>query len=124
MSCVFRYEREGFDAAEYLQKNLLSPVPYLDWEIGFCIAASEADFYDFEAQKEDAVAFLEGNRLELERLMSQGEAWAKLDFGIADLISQGEVACQSDYLPAELMRLAGNLGIDIEITRYPIQEEE
>ena len=52
--------------------------------------------------------------------MADCEGCGDLDFGIADLISEGEVACQSEYLQPELLRLAGNLGIDIGISRYPI----
>ncbi|PQV64328.1 hypothetical protein B1R32_1059 [Abditibacterium utsteinense] len=121
--CVFRFEREGFNSAEYLSKNLLSPAPYLDWHNGFCIAASDADSYDFEIQKQDVINFLMANYAELERLMSDGESWGSLDFGIANLISEAGFWSQSEYLQPELLRLAGNLGLTIGISRYAICNE-
>lgn len=124
MSCIFRYEKKGFDTAEYLSKNPLSPAPSDYWDDAFVIDASTADYYDFEIQKQDVIDFLRANYTELERLTAGCEDCASLDFGIANLISENGFWSQSEYLPPELLRLAGNLGISIGISRYAISEDE
>jgi hypothetical protein len=63
-----------------------------------------------------AIAFLKANQVELEQL---GIERIDLDFGIQDR----DVAVQGDYFPPELLRLAGNLNIGIEVTRYPQVDE-
>lgn len=108
-----------------MQNSLLSPAPHLKFEDGFCVVASEADYYDFEAQKQDAVTFLSENYEELKKLMTGDEAFGILDFGIADLISEeSDRFCQSESLQPELLRLAENSEIDIGISRYRIPKKE
>ncbi len=67
-------------------------------------------------QCRDAIAFLRSNKTELQRLkVYRGidECW--LDFGY----DRRDVAVQCDYLPHELLLLAGSLGIGIELSLYP-----
>ena len=86
---------------------------------GVHILASESDFTDFPAQVNDAISFLRANELELRRLRtSPGVETAMLDFGI----ERRDVAVQSDRLPAELLRLAGALDLDIELSQYPLAD--
>lgn len=42
-----------------------------------------------------------------------------MDFGIA----RGDVAVQCDYFPPELIRLARELGLGIELSQYPLSDE-
>ncbi len=83
---------------------------------GFGAAVSKAEFEDFPQQVEDAIAFLQDNADELRKLTNfPGIEGRTLDFPIADR----DVAVQCDILPSLLLRLAGDLEINIEISRYP-----
>jgi len=83
---------------------------------GVHVLASDADFTLFPAQVGDAIAFLRSHGVELRRLRTfAGVETATLDFGI----ERRDVAVQSDRLPAELLRLAAALDLDIELSQYP-----
>ena len=83
---------------------------------GVHVLASEAEFREFRTQVDEAIAFLRANEAELRRLRTySGVETATLDFGI----ERRDVAVQSDRLPAELLRLAGALDVDIELSQYP-----
>jgi len=86
---------------------------------GVHVLASEADFTEFRAQVNEATAFLRENTAELRRLRTfAGVETATLDFGI----ERRDVAVQCDRLPAELLRLAGALDMDIELSQYPLAD--
>ncbi len=83
---------------------------------GFNVVVSDAPGDDLPAQVEDAIQFLAAHHAELTRLMaSSGMDGAVLDFGI----ERRDVVVQCDTLPAPLIRLAGELGLAIEISLYP-----
>ena len=87
---------------------------------GASFLVSNADFHQFEKQKKDAISFLTNKRTVIRRIMNwPGVDSACLDFGI----ERRDVAAQFDHLPAELLRLAGELGIDIEISQYSIEHK-
>ena len=74
---------------------------------------------DIEQEVRDAIAFLSSNFDALRSVLSNSDvedAW--LDFGYFLRIGNGTFA-QCDYLPPELLRLAGQLNIGIELTLYP-----
>ncbi len=82
---------------------------------------SNADFDSFEEQKKDAIRFLRDNASSIREIMSiPGHEGAELDFGI----NRRDVLVQSDFFPAELAKLAGELGIGITLSVYPEPEEE
>jgi hypothetical protein len=82
---------------------------------------SNADFSNFEDQKKDAIRFLRDNANSIKMIMSIPDLeGAGLDFGI----NKRDVLVQSDSFPAELAKLAGELGIDIELSQYPESEEK
>ena len=57
---------------------------------------------------------------ELARLRQEpGVEGMTLDFGI----EWRDVAAQFDHLPPTLVRLAGALGLGLEISHYPVEEE-
>lgn len=89
--------------------------------ITITITVSEKDFDDLSGQVNEATVFLETHRDEIVRLAAYPgvEGCLVLDFGVA----RRDVYVQCDYLPPELVRLAGELGLGIEISRYPIQSE-
>jgi hypothetical protein len=85
------------------------------------VVASEADFHEFPRQVEETSAFLEAHKEELARLRDfPGVEGVVLDFGIA----RRDVAVQCNELSPKLIRLAGELGLGIELSLYPASEEK
>jgi hypothetical protein len=80
------------------------------------IPVSDADFSNLSQQISDARNFLEVNGASIAAL-----TWrtALLDFGV----ERRDVAAQSETFPAELLRLAGNLGISLAVSLYAAVEE-
>lgn len=86
---------------------------------GIHVSASDADFHEFPRQIAEATAFLRINAAELRRLSEfPGIGSVTLDFGIA----RRNVVAQCDHFPAELVRLAGSLGLALELSQYPVEE--
>jgi hypothetical protein len=84
------------------------------------VSVSDADFGEFPRQVEEATAFLRAEPDQVRRLCEwPGVEGVTLDFGIA----WRDVAAQSDHLPAELVRLAGALGLALEVSHYPVSNE-
>jgi hypothetical protein len=129
---MFRVSGLVFNVDDFLQESKI--VPYDVWHngerksakrvhesSGFSLVASETDMDNPKQQIEDAIAFLKMNQSGLTQLKDFPGAEAKyLDFAIQDR----DVAIQCDYFPSELLRLAGNLDIGIEVSRYPPCDEE
>lgn len=88
---------------------------------GVHVPVSEADFGEFPRQVADAMAFLRAEAEQIRRLCEwPGVEGATLDFGV----ERREVTVQCDHLPAELVRLAGSLGLAIELSQYPVDGED
>ena len=127
MTCELHASGPNFDVDVFLRDSTLKPHKVLhkgELKIGkyvnpkaiISVAVSEADEEEPELQIDDAIEFLKHNQQELARLRDfPGVAEIYLGFDIAD----GTSRSQGDRFPAELLRLAGNLGIGIEIFRYP-----
>jgi hypothetical protein len=79
---------------------------------------SQRDFTDFQALVNDAIGFLESNFNSLQGLEKVPGAAAKLDFGYFTTFTDNKIVAQYDTLPFQLLRLAGNLKIDIELSQY------
>lgn len=85
---------------------------------GVHVSASDADFGEFPRQVAESIAFLRAEAEQVRRLCEwPGVEGVTLDFGIA----RRDVAVQCDHLPAELVRLAGLLGLAIELSHYPAE---
>ena len=83
---------------------------------GVHISASDADFNDFPLQVEESIQFLRDEAEQIRRLV----AWPGVDGGTLDFgIERRDVLVQCDCLPPELVRLAGELGLGIELSQYP-----
>ena len=83
---------------------------------GVQFVASNAEMEEFDRQIDEATAFLRTHREEIRRLAAApGVEDATLDFGIC----WQDVVFQFDYLPPSLVRLAGELGLGLEISHYP-----
>jgi len=76
---------------------------------------SEAEFDDFKAKTKETIAFLHSQRTDIVLMMSAYNASGVLDFAI----EWRDVAIQSDKFPAALVREAGSLGLELELTHYP-----
>lgn len=86
---------------------------------------SQAEWEDFPAQEKDAVQFLRTHYSELRRLARfPGIELRVLDFPYYHIIDHETVFRQTDLLSAALVKLAGELGIAIELSLYPNGEWE
>ena len=84
------------------------------------MTASDADFDEFPRQADEATAFLRNESEQVRRLCEwPGVEGVTLDFGV----ERRDVAVQCDVLPMELVRLAGSLGLAIEMSQYPTRDE-
>jgi hypothetical protein len=135
VSAVLRAEGVEFDPDRFCSESGLTP--YMLWrkgeprsprsegklyeDSGFNLDVSDADFLDLPRQVEDAIAFLEGNHKKLSRLCGfPGIETVTLDFGIA----RRDVFAQFHRFPPTLIRLAGELGLGIELSQYWCSDEE
>lgn len=82
---------------------------------GVHVVASDAEFDDFPRQSKEATDFLQANAEQIRRLFEwPGVEDACLDFGL----ERQDVVLQCEYLPPELVRLAGALGLGVEVSLY------
>ena len=97
------------------------PSGKLNSDAGAKYFVSDADFDDFDVQKTDAISFLLKNEKRIKALMKiPSVESATLDFGI----SRRDVAAQFDYFQPELVRIAGKLGLGLELSQYSINDDE
>lgn len=135
MSCMLRISGTNLHLKKLLEIDL---IPDSTWEkgapkfrtkphgeknssTGARYLVSEADFDEFEVQKVDAIRFLKKNGDKIkEMMMLPNVDVAGLDFGIY----MRDVLVQCDNFPAELAKLAGDLGLGLELTQYPNSEDD
>ena len=80
------------------------------------VSVSDADFDQFPRQVVEATEFLQREFEQVQRLCQwPGVEGVTLDFGIA----RRDVVVQCDVLPPALVRVAGLLGLGIELSQYP-----
>lgn len=77
---------------------------------------SNADFDAFGQQIDDAIRFLQTHEAGVKQMLSASQATGVLDFAI----EWRDVAIQVDSFPAELVRVAGSLGLALELSHYPV----
>src|SRR5947209_595004 len=124
MSCVLRADGGSFDVDAFLAASRIepckvwhrgerrSPRPEPSPTSGFNADVSEAGFDDLSGQVRDAIAYLGEFHDDLIRLLhTDGVEGIELDFAIA----ARDVAGQFDFLPPELIRLAAECGMGIEL---------
>ena len=91
---------------------------------GMNVAISDASWGDLPAQVVDAERFLRDNREEIRRLRAFPRVEGiTLDFPIELRIGKS-VWAQSDRFPASLVTIAGELGLNLELSIYPPPEED
>lgn len=76
---------------------------------------SSAGFEAFGQQIDDALRFLHAHETDVKQMLSASQVTGILDFAI----EWRDVAIQYDSIPAELVRVAGSLGLALEISHYP-----
>ena len=88
-----------------------------------CVASRDTE--ELHEQVPDAIAFLTTHADDLRTLADINGIESKfLDFGYACRLGSNGVALQGDYLPPELLRLAGSLGIGIALSLYPASSDD
>lgn len=133
MSAVLRASGRDFDVDAFLSESTLKPCRVYhrgeprfpgsthpgskrNDKSGMHLPVSITEFIEFPKQVAEATAFLEAETEEIQRLaMFPGVEGVTLDFGI----ECRDVAVQCDLLPADLIRVAGSLGLSIMVSRYP-----
>lgn len=97
-------------------KNQDAATTYGEYRISFDVSDREWD--DLPGQVEDAVCFLNQWESELQSLISEFEPdEIVLDFPMYTRLGE-EIANQNDYLPSDLIKIAGRLGLSIGISIY------
>ena len=134
MSCYFRATGDRFDVDAFLASSSLVPDKVFHRGepcqanperkrpfTGFAVLVAE-NFGRLCSQTTEVTTFLREHKLELSRLSRcPGVTDIRLDFGYD---RDPEAAVQCDYLPPDLVALAGSLGIGIELSLYPRDEGE
>jgi hypothetical protein len=137
MSCILTIGGRNLDIEEFVKTTKL--VPYRKSYKGqpkfktkpdgekltrssLSIEASKADFDNFKKQIADTTLFLKKNKNKLAHVAAtKGIDYATLDFGINLRIDKEKVLTQSDKFPSKLLKLAGELGLGIEISIYCVE---
>jgi len=133
MSCVLRAGGKEFDVDEFIKGTTLLPCAvFRKGELigsknlkcsgsGLNIEISTASFDNFEKQIKDAVKFLEKNKREITKLVNaEGlDGPPELDFAV----NKSDAFTLSYCFPADLVALAGSMGLGIRISQYPINDK-
>ena len=131
--CVLRASGEKFDVDEFLRSSSLKPCavhrrseagPRGAHEAsGLSIAVSGASWSNLAAQVADAERFIATHAKEIRDLVGfRGVEEVTLDFPL-DLRVGAGVAAQFDRFPPSLVRAAGELGLGLELSLYPVAPE-
>jgi hypothetical protein len=138
--CVLRVAGSKFDVEAFLRTSEMHPAKVfraadprspsrsdgaLYSTSGFSVAVSDADWSNLPEQVADACAFLERHAHELRALAGlETVENLRLDFPVELRMGRKDVVVQFNYLPPELIKLAGALGMGIEVSMYPGEEEK
>ena len=135
MSCILRIAGKDLKLKDLLKIEL---TPDSTWEkgspkfsrrpdgkknttSGARYVVSDAGFDAFEQQKLDALKFLERYKKQIKEILSLPNIeGACLDFGIY----WRDVPVQCDNFPSNLVKLAGRLDLELELTQYLPDEED
>jgi hypothetical protein len=135
MSCVLQISGKNLDLDSFLAKSRLKPykkgykgdTQFRNKPDGkklsesyITFLASNADFEDLSSQIRDTIKFLKKNRKGLSYVSKvKGIDSAFLHFGIDLRIDKENILVQTDIFPSELLKVAGDLKIDIAFSIYP-----
>jgi hypothetical protein len=139
MSCILGFLGENFNVDAFVKQSGIIPYsvfyksdpkyqskpdgPKLE-SSGCKVEVSKAGFDEFNEQVSDAILYLNANRHSLQYITStEGLEHAYLDFGANFNPANGFV--QNQHLPLELLKLAAEYGISINLSMYePPSAEE
>jgi hypothetical protein len=142
MSCILIIEGENFNVNEFLRLTELEPYekhirgekrPFKKtgktdiYESSGCrFDLSNAEFNQFDIQKEDVIKYLKTNLDKLKLIYSLGIKETETPIiGFAIENRMAEFWCQTEYLQPELLKLVSELNFGIEISQYhPASEDE
>lgn len=140
MSCILTIRGEHLNIEDFIQTTGLKPYKkFFKGEprirtnpegkkhpfSGLSIKVSDADFNQLDKQIEDTIQFLRSNKEKLQYISTTKEVdFATLDFAIEIRIDLERVVYQFEHFPSELLKLAGNLGIGLDISLYPPPSED
>lgn len=134
MSCILRIIGAKFDVDAFIAKSKVRPYkvfykgeprlkgkPHGAKQIhsGLAIQVGKSDMANFKGQVQDAVRFLTRNRAKLRYISKKkGIQHAILDFGIDRKVGANRQLIETNFLPNRLLKLAGEIGLGIELTFY------
>ena len=138
--CYFQVAGTDFDPDAFLAPTSLNP--YSIWRVGDPLAkagprasrmhessgfrcnVSDVDG-DLDGQIQDAMTFLCANKADLERLATDTTVEdRRLDFGFDCRLGVGNVAVQGEWLPADFLKMVGDLSVGVALSLYPPTVEE
>lgn len=105
--------------------STINPKVSLRKDYGFSCDVSNREWNDFNGQVEDAISFLNTYLPELKKLSAQYDIDdIRLDFPIESRLMKMDLFSQCDYLPPEIIKLSGEIGLGIEMSQYQPSAEE
>ena len=127
---VLRASGDRFDPNRFLEQSTLKPCNVFMkgerrsetsvWNSsGITVPTIDAEIENLPKQIQDSIDFLKLHRDELKHLKQfEGIDDMRIDFGV----ERKTVFAQSHFLPADLVTLAGEIGIGLEISVYGSDE--
>ena len=119
MSCVLRISGTAEAVRRFVERGFITPDAVFEESIN--IGVSDAGFDDLEGQIREVIAFLERNG---EQLLEMCEAFGFDDWCLDFGLGLGDSYVHSITFPTELLFLAGQCKMDIEVSLYPISDPE
>ena len=120
---------KDFDATSFIKQTNIKPDSIWinartkgvsNTHSGFSMITSSADFNDFKLQVKDTIKFLNKHKEKLKYIKLTKEIQtATLTFVVQSQIEKKGI--HSAFFPRELIRLAGELLLDIEITLFSME---
>ena len=137
MSCMLRANGKNFDVDKFLKKSKLQPCAVFRrgepkfsnkpkgkkrTSSGLNISVSNASLTNFRRQVKDAIQFIDKNKKEIKKLIQTKEIeGVELDFGTS---RDEHTFVQEFAFPVELIARAGNLGLEIRLSSYPVADDK
>ncbi len=140
MSCYLRISGKRMDIEKLTKKMTLKPSDifikgqplfkskpnyklHTTNEIIFLV--SDDNFDKIDKQIKDSIKYLLKHKTQIRKLtLDKTVTYSVLDFGHDLRIGYNNIACQFDYFPHELLKLAGDLKINIASSLYPPAADE